>query len=132
MICGTLVTLALNATLLGQPALKVAAVRENATQQTCASMTAPLKSNALLTFKNQKGAAVLTQKIYVADVEFYLTKTQRTLAPLKEAMVFVSVPSNDVTSEISKVELTFNDGSFSQSVNVRLPKSESKNLGGRT
>jgi hypothetical protein len=119
-LCGTVITLALNATLLGQQALEVSSAREVPLAD-CSAQNESENPNAVLSLKDGKGNVVFSQKIRVADFDFYLTETQRGGAPAREAVIFVNVPRTKATAKAKTVELAMNDHDYKQS--TRMPAS---------
>lgn len=119
-LCGAFITLALNATLLGDSSLEVAATHEEPLSD-CSARNESSNPNALLSLKDAKGNVVFSQKIRVADFDFYLTETQRGGVPARETTVFVTYPRTPVTSKAKTVELSMIGFPFKQS--TRLPAS---------
>jgi hypothetical protein len=127
-LCGAFITLALNATLLGDSSLEVMAAHETPLSD-CSARNESTTPNAVLSLKDAKGNTVFSQKIRIADFDFYLSETpansaaetQRGGVPARETTVFVTYPRTTVTAKAKTVELAMIDASFRQS--ARLPVS---------
>ncbi len=119
-LCGAFVTLALNATLLGDQSLKVASAQE-APLTECSARNEASNPNAVLKLKDAKGNVVFSQTLRIADFDFYLTELQRGGLPAKDAIVFVNYPRTDETAKAKSVELSMTEFPYHQS--TRLPLS---------
>ena len=116
-ICGAIITLALNAKLLGDPSLKVSSAREVAMSE-CSAQNESANPNAVLALKDSKGNIVFSQKIRVADFDFYLTTTQRGGVPAKDAIVFFNYPSTKQTRRAKAIELSMLDAPYKQTTRI--------------
>jgi hypothetical protein len=119
-LCGAFVTLALNATLLGTQSLKVEA-RHDVSSTECTTQNESTNPNAVLSLKDRSGAVVFSQKIRIADFDFYANGETRGGLPSKDAIVLINYPSTKVTDKASSVELKMIEFPYSQS--ARLPAS---------
>lgn len=119
-LCGTVVTLALNATLLGDPSLKISSAREVPLSE-CSAQNESANPNAVLSLKDAKGNVVYSQKIRVAEFDFYLTETQRGGVPAKDAIVMVNYPRTKETAKAKTIELSMTELDYKQS--TRMPAS---------
>lgn len=119
-LCGAFVTLALNATLLGDQSLKLGSMHEIPSTD-CTAQNEAANPNAVLSLKDPGGNVVYSQKIRIADFDFYLSGTQRGGIPSKDAVVFVNYPRTNETAKATSVELKMIEFPYHQS--TRLPAS---------
>ena len=116
-ICGGLVSLALNATLLGHQSLSLSAAREVPLGE-CTAQNESANPNAVFSLIDAKGEIVFSQKIRVADFDFYLTERQRGGVPARDAVVFVNYPRTAKTAKAKTVELAMTDHAYKQSASL--------------
>jgi hypothetical protein len=120
-LCAAVVTLALNATLLGQPSLKIAAFNDApvARGSACTVQNEAANPNAVISLRDASGGVVFSQKIRVAGFDFYLSGKKRGGVPARDAVVFVNYPKTDATERATVVELATIGFPYRQS--ARLP-----------
>jgi len=85
----------------------------------CIAQNEAENPNAVLSLKDARGNVVFSQKIRIADFDFYLNGQQRGGIPARDAVVFVTYPRTKETAKATQVELKMTAFPYKQ--NARLP-----------
>ena len=118
-LCGAFVTLALNATLLGDQSLKLERQHVVSTT-TCSAENEAVNPNAEIALKDSKGHVVFKQKIRVSDFDFYFNEKERGGLPAKSAVILLNYPRTAETSRATVVDVRMLEFPFHQK--ARLPQ----------
>jgi hypothetical protein len=118
MICGLLAKMAITATILGQANLKIDNYDRSMKVKYCTT-SEPTNANATVVLRDVKGRSIFESRIYVGQMDFYLSGAKRGGVPAKSVSILYSYPVNAKTEKVSKVELKIDGRKFDESAQLQ-------------